>query len=500
MSGFRTLFYCLLIVGISGLVATSVARAEKRLALVVGIDKYPNLTPNSQLQKAVNDARAVSGALRDIGFNVRTLENAQRAQMSEAFGNLEQSIAPGDTVFIYFAGHGVEFAGANYLLPGDIPSPVDAQGRRLPPRAFRDSSFNAAEVLSSFQDRGAGAVIAVFDACREPFDDEGKRSLGMGRGGLGEMQPTAGMFIMFSAGVKQTALDRISNDDSNPNSVFTRNLVPLLKVPGQSLVRMAKELQPNVSKLAMTVNHVQTPAYYDQIMGDFYLVPPGDGAAGRGFDRVTNAQPSAPLPVPTPAPPPDPCAGALEHWKSVESIGRKEAFEAHVARFPNCPYAELARMRIAMLAAPPPPPAPPPAPAPAPTPVVGRADDQIVSPSICSGTGSLWDMDGSSVVLKADASERKFYFCRPDGSASTEGARPGALLFTGRRSGNRYNGTAYVHAGNCGAFPYSVSGNVFNGDQGVTLSGARPVIDMSTCKVSSSRETQLTLNYKQLVR
>jgi hypothetical protein len=495
MRSFRALLYYFVIACIFVAAGASSAHAEKRLALVIGVDKYPNLTANSQLQKAVNDARAVSGALKDIGFNVRTLENAQRAQMSEAFGNLEQSIAPGDTVFVYFAGHGVEFSGANYLLPGDIPAPVDAQGRRLPPRAFRDSSFNASEVLQSFQDRGAGAVIAVFDACREPFDDEGKRSLGMGRGGLAEMQPTAGMFIMFSAGVKQTALDRISNDDSNPNSVFTRNLVPLLRVPGQSLVRMAKELQPNVSKLAMTVNHVQTPAYYDQIMGDFYLVPPTDGAGGRGFDRLANAQPSAPVPVPTPPPPPpDPCAGALEHWKSVESIGRKEAFEAHVARFPNCPYAELARMRIAMMAAPAPPP-----PAPTPTPAMARADDQI-NPSGCTGTGSLWDMDGSGMMLKADASERQFYYCRPAGSASSEGARTGALLFTGRRSGNRYNGTAYVHTGNCGAFPYSVSGNVFNGDQGVTLSGQRPVIDSSTCKVSTTREIQLTLNYKQLAR
>lgn len=244
MSGFRALLYYFVIACIFVAAGAGAARAEKRLALVIGVDKYPSLSANSQLQKAVNDARAVSGALRDIGFNVRTLENAQRAQMSEAFGNLEQSIAPGDTVFIYFAGHGVEFSGANYLLPADIPAPVDAQGRRLPPRAFRDSSFNASEVLQSFQDRGAGAVIAVFDACREPFDDEGKRSLGMGRGGLAEMQPTAGMFIMFSAGVKQTALDRVSNDDPDPNSVFTRNLVPLLKSPGKALCGWRRNCSP----------------------------------------------------------------------------------------------------------------------------------------------------------------------------------------------------------------------------------------------------------------
>src|SRR5262249_2336432 len=155
---------------------------------------------------AVNDARAVGAALGEIGFSVTLSENASKLDMSRALGALEQAIVPGDTVFLFFAGHGIDIAGANYLLPADVPAPVDRDGRRLPVRAFRDSSFNAAELLSSLQQRGAGTVIAVFDACREPFDDEGKRSLGLDRG-LARMEPAAGMFIMFSAGAKQLALD-----------------------------------------------------------------------------------------------------------------------------------------------------------------------------------------------------------------------------------------------------------------------------------------------------
>src|SRR3954454_3746120 len=101
MSGFRTLLYCVFIAVFFAPAGSSDANAAKRLALVIGIDKYPNLPANNQLQKAVNDGRAVSGALRDIGFEVRSLENPARIQMSEAFGTLEQSISPGDTVFVY---------------------------------------------------------------------------------------------------------------------------------------------------------------------------------------------------------------------------------------------------------------------------------------------------------------------------------------------------------------------------------------------------------------
>lgn len=486
----RILFQAILFVGVFLACGPAGAATEnKRIALVVGIDKYSGLPETKQLKKAVNDARAVATALKGapLSFDVTKLENPTRTEMSQAFGSIEQSISPGDTVFVFFAGHGIDIAGSNYLLPGDVPSPVDAQGRRLPTRAFRDAAFNAAEVLSSFQQRGAGTVIAIFDACREPFDDEGKRSLGLTRGGLAEMRGSPqGTFIVFSAGAKQLALDRLSPNDPNPNSVFTRSLIPLLKVPGQSLQRMAKELQPVVRDLAQTVDHVQTPAYYDEISGDYYLVPASTGST-----------PQRALIVEQPKPPAiDPCVGALDHWKSTEAIGNRQAFEAHISRFRDCPYADLARVRIATLTVPviPTPPPPPPVPQIQPT----RGDD---NPSVCRGPGSLWDVDGSSVILKADPNlpGRKFYFCQPGGSARSEGARAGNLFFSGQRSGNRYSGTAYVNSGRCGSFSYSVSGSVTDGDRGVSLSGQRPIIDESSCKVSSYRSTNFTLTYKQRI-
>ena len=97
------------------------------------------------------------------------------------------------------------------------------------------------------------------------------------------MTPPEGVFVIYSAGAKQTALDRLSNDDSNPNSVFTRNFSKTLAEPGLNLVQIAKRTQSDVRDLAQGIRHLQTPAYYDQIVGDVVLVP---GDANRKIDVV----------------------------------------------------------------------------------------------------------------------------------------------------------------------------------------------------------------------
>src|SRR5689334_23169217 len=95
------------------------AAAANRFALVVGNDAYVEVRG---LKKAVNDARAVSGTLGKLGFTVDTLENATRSQMSRKLVEFEAKIQPGDTVLFFFAGHGFEIRGDNYLLPTDVPA------------------------------------------------------------------------------------------------------------------------------------------------------------------------------------------------------------------------------------------------------------------------------------------------------------------------------------------------------------------------------------------
>jgi hypothetical protein len=246
--------------------------AAKRVALVIGNDAYENVP---QLQKAANDAHAMAEELAKLGFEVISAENVGRRAMSRALVEAENKLQSGDTVLFYFAGHGFAIDGTNYLLPVDVPAAGPGEEGLV-----RDASFAATGLSDQFQAKGAATVILILDACRDnPFAIKGKRSIGLTRG-LSRMDPAEGMFVLFSAGQGQSALDRLSDTDINPNSVFTRTLLAELAQPGLSMVQVAKQTQSKVRELAAKVNHEQTPAYYDQIIGDLYLAP--EGAAAKG--------------------------------------------------------------------------------------------------------------------------------------------------------------------------------------------------------------------------
>jgi len=238
---------------------------SRRVALVVGNDAYENL---ERLQKAVNDARAVSDALGRLGFQVIRVENAPRRIMNQKISEFTGKVGRGDTAFMFYSGHGVEIRGINYLLATDTPPAHEGDDGLI-----SSEGIAADIIIERLQDRGAKITMLVLDACREnPFKTAGSRGLG-GTRGLGQMTAPEGVFVLYSAGVGQTALDRLSDSDPNPNSVFTRTLVQLLARPGMTVQEMAKATQAEVRRLAGTVNHPQMPAYYDQILGQFSLAP-----------------------------------------------------------------------------------------------------------------------------------------------------------------------------------------------------------------------------------
>jgi hypothetical protein len=266
----------------------SPAHAGKRVALVIGNNIYENVP---QLQKAVNDASAISQELAKLGFDVVSAENVGRRAMSRALVELESKIESGDTALIYFAGHGFAVDGTNYLLPVDVPAAGPGEEGLV-----RDASFAANGLSDRLQEKGAATVILILDACRDnPFALKGKRSIGLTRG-LTRMDPAEGMFVLFSAGQGQSALDRLSDTDENPNSVFTRTLLKELEEPGLSMVQIAKRTQSQVKELAAKVDHVQVPAYYDQIVGDLYLVPEGAAIAKGSVDTLQEGGGTSVLP------------------------------------------------------------------------------------------------------------------------------------------------------------------------------------------------------------
>src|SRR6202790_3859377 len=240
------------------------AHAEKRVALVIGNNDYKNVP---KLQKEVNDARTMGDTLKQLGFSVMVAENQNRQAFSETLLAFDKAVEAGDTAFFFYAGHGFEIAGQNFLLPTDVPAATEGQEELV-----RDASVLADRIIERLQNKKVRTAILVFDACRNnPFERSGTRAL-PGGGGLAPMtQLPEGVFSVFSAGPRQTALDRLSNNDDNPNSVFTRTFAKELLMPGENLVQVAQHTRRLVAEMAETVSHKQIPVYFDQMVDDVFL-------------------------------------------------------------------------------------------------------------------------------------------------------------------------------------------------------------------------------------
>jgi formylglycine-generating enzyme required for sulfatase activity len=301
--------------------ALAPAHAEKRVALVIGNDRYANLSDREQLRKAVNDARAVGGALKQIGFDVVAGENLGRQAMIDKLDETARRLAPGDTVFFFFAGHGVAVDGINYILPADVPDVERGQVTRLTGAAVREEDVTAALTRG-----GARVAVVVLDACRDNPFGAGTRGVG-GERGLAPHEPPSGVFTFYSASRGQAALDRLSADDPNPNSVFTRVLVPALTRSGIDLPALAVGVREEVARIASTAGHPQRPAYYDETVGgQVYLA---------GMPRAGG----------------QPASEAAQAWAAVQTSTSLAVLDDYIRQFGDVPiYGLLARTKRQTLA------------------------------------------------------------------------------------------------------------------------------------------------------
>lgn len=301
--------------------------AERRVGLVIGNDTY---TQVPKLAKARADAQAVTATLQAQGFEIFTALDATRREMNREISRFTGQLQPGDTAFLFFAGHGVEIDGENYLLPTDIVAPASGE---------RDFVKSESIALSSLLDRiratGARTNIAVIDACRNnPFESAVGRSIGRTRG-LGRITAPQGTFVIFSAGAGQLALDQLSDADPEENSVFTRALLPRMRQPGLELRAMMSGLRRDVRDQALTVSHNQVPAYYDELLGEFYFSPP----------VAATPKPKLAVPTPTPSPAPDTMRSDFDLARSIGTVGALQAFlDQYPTRSEDFTYQLAAKM------------------------------------------------------------------------------------------------------------------------------------------------------------
>jgi len=257
------------------LLSGQTALAERRIALVIGNGGYAT----APLPNPVNDAALMSASLEALGFTVSAHTDLDRRGLQRAvvdFGKLLEAAEPDTVALIYYAGHGVQIDGENYLIP------VDAEIRD--PLDVKIEGVRASDMLDTLNRYDGGLNIVILDACRNnPF--EGATRSGSGNG-LARMDAPTGTLVAFS-----TAPGKVAEDGTGNNSPYTRALSRAMRIPGLQVEDVFKRVRIEV--LERTGNR-QVPWESSSLTGDFYFAGPPEVGG-----------PPAPLPQPVqPAPAP----------------------------------------------------------------------------------------------------------------------------------------------------------------------------------------------------
>ncbi len=252
--------------------------AGSRVALVFGNAAYS--APDRPLKNPVSDARLMARTLRELGFDVRLREDVDRRAMLQAFRELEDTLRKTKGVgFVYFAGHGVQVNGRNYIVPigANLVRDVDAQR----------NAIDADAVLQSLRDTGAKLNILVLDACRNnPLLATSRGGGGTSaKTGLAPMRPPEGALVAFA-----TEPGRLASDGKETgNGLYTRHLAKWIKEPDLTLEQVFKRTREAVQ---LESKGEQIPTEYSVLTGaDLYLG--GITANGSNSGRLAGSAGSA---------------------------------------------------------------------------------------------------------------------------------------------------------------------------------------------------------------
>lgn len=305
-----TLGVVALVVFFAFALTATAARAEKRVALVVGNGAYP-MAP---LRNPINDARAMAKTLNQLGFEVILRTNLSQRGMIEALRDFGERLGRNGEAVFYFSGHGMQVKGRNYLIPVD----ADIRGEDEVPYM----SLDMAQVLDKLEAARSRANIVILDACRNnPF----VRTFRSGRMGLAQMDAPVGTLIAFA-----TAPGSEARDGDSEFGTYTRHLLQHLPTPGLQAELVFRRVREDVT--AETKDR-QVPWESSSLKGDFFF---NADAAARTQRTLT-----------TPAQSVDPATIELAFWNSIKDSADPADFDAYLKRYPSGSFAGLARNRVA---------------------------------------------------------------------------------------------------------------------------------------------------------
>lgn len=286
------------------------ASAERRLALVIGNSEYV-VAP---LANPRNDAALMAATLTDVGFEVTLIDDASLRVFQRAVIEFSRAVSAAgeDTVALfYFAGHGIQADGKNYLVP------VDADIRDALDLRFQTMEVGA--IMTALESAGNRLNLVVFDACRNNPFPATSRSSGAG---LAKVEAPFGTLVAYATAPGGVAVDGAGAG----NSPYTQALAKAIRAPGMAVEQVFKRVRIDVME---RTGNQQVPWESSSLTGDFFFVPKA-GIERAESEGVGAASPDA----------------EILFWQSVQNSDNPKTFQAYLDAYPNGRFAALARIRI----------------------------------------------------------------------------------------------------------------------------------------------------------
>lgn len=321
--------------------SVTAAQADKRVALVLGISAYQHV---AKLPNPSNDASAMADLFRKSGFDVvETRRDLGIAELRRAVGDFSDKAQDADIAVVFFAGHGIEVDGTNYLVPADAKLARDFD--------IEDEALSLDRLLKAIEPAKRLRLV-MLDACRDnPFAKTMKRTVAsrsVGRG-LAKVEPTVSdTLIAFAAKAGSVALD-----GDNSNSPFTTALLEHVATPGVDLRIAFGRVRDSVLS---STGRKQEPYVYGSLGGNTVAIVDASAATAKASaadNKSATAQVASADPG-TATSPRAPAASAVapssgeiaEAWRAVATTTSPAVLEAFVRRFGDSIYGDLARARL----------------------------------------------------------------------------------------------------------------------------------------------------------
>ena len=284
------------------------SQTERRVALVIGNSAYKD----SPLLNPVNDARAMANALRNLGFEVLYGENLSQNDMKRNIRAFGEKIRTGGVGLFYYAGHGIQIRGINYLIPVGATITKEEE--------VEYESVEIGLVLAQMEAARNQLNIVILDACRNnPF----ARSFRSAQKGLASIDAPSGTLLAYA-----TAPGSVASDGEGENGLYTQEILKNMRLPGVSIEQVFKQVRIGVQD---KTQGKQVPWESSSLVGDFYFSNVGSVSV-----TVNKVDPKV-----------DPAAIELSYWETIKNSTDAEDFKSYLAKYPNGQFADLARRRTA---------------------------------------------------------------------------------------------------------------------------------------------------------